>query len=116
MKLQNHFAPLLQDPGFPTEDLDNFTDLQRRVRPDRKSEVQKLQGKPLTGPQILLVGNCAITNLGSMFGRNTKVLCFPDNTVSIMTDRILSIVAENPTFKYLVLHTGANDNKVIIKQ
>ena len=109
VKTQNRFAPLLQDPGFPTEDLDNFTDSQRRVRPDRKSEVRKLQGKLLTGPQTLVVGDSAITNVGSMFGRNTKVLCFPDDTVSNMTDRILSIVAENPTLKFLVLHTGAND-------
>ncbi|XP_070830742.1 biliverdin reductase A isoform X3 [Chaetodon trifascialis] len=30
VQLQNRFAPLLQDPGSPTENLDNFSDSQRR--------------------------------------------------------------------------------------
>uniref|UniRef100_A0AAQ4R0Q9 Endonuclease/exonuclease/phosphatase domain-containing protein n=1 Tax=Gasterosteus aculeatus aculeatus TaxID=481459 RepID=A0AAQ4R0Q9_GASAC len=40
---------------------------------------------------------------------NTKVLCFPEDMVSDLEERILEIVAEHPTVKNLILHIGSND-------
>uniref|UniRef100_A0A3Q3SCN1 SGNH hydrolase-type esterase domain-containing protein n=1 Tax=Mastacembelus armatus TaxID=205130 RepID=A0A3Q3SCN1_9TELE len=110
VQLQNRFAPLLQDPR--SDHLDNPPHPQRGVRSENSTEDRKLRGK-LTGPQTLIVGDLAIKDVRRMCSNNTKVLYFPKDMVSDTTDKILSIVAENPTVKNLVLHTGAND---IVKQ
>lgn len=101
MQLQNRFAPLLKDPGSSSDDLDNLSTSQRRVRSESKSEDRRLQAKLMTRPHTLIVGN--------MYSKNTKVLCFPNDMVCDMTDRVLSIVATNPTVEHIVLHTGASD-------
>uniref|UniRef100_A0A3B3CVW2 SGNH hydrolase-type esterase domain-containing protein n=1 Tax=Oryzias melastigma TaxID=30732 RepID=A0A3B3CVW2_ORYME len=41
--------------------------------------------------------------------RNTKVLCFPNDMVSDMKERILQTVAKYPSVQNIVLHTGSND-------
>uniref|UniRef100_A0A3B3DC12 SGNH hydrolase-type esterase domain-containing protein n=1 Tax=Oryzias melastigma TaxID=30732 RepID=A0A3B3DC12_ORYME len=41
--------------------------------------------------------------------RNTKVLCFPNDMVSDMQERILKTVAKYPSVQNIVLHTGSND-------
>ncbi len=107
---QNRFSPLLQDPS---DDLDNIPSSHRRVRTESKSESKRLQRKLTTGPQTLIVGDAAVNDVRSMCSKNTKVLCFPKDTVSDLAERILHIVAEHPTVKNIILHIGTND---VVKQ
>uniref|UniRef100_A0AAX7SHC5 SGNH hydrolase-type esterase domain-containing protein n=1 Tax=Astatotilapia calliptera TaxID=8154 RepID=A0AAX7SHC5_ASTCA len=44
-----------------------------------------------------------------MCGKNTKVLCFPNDMVNNLKERILQIADEYPTVTNIVLHTGSND-------
>lgn len=48
-----------------------------------------------------------------MCSKNTKVLCFPKDMVSDMTERILRIMAAHPTVKTIMVHIGTND---VVKQ
>ena len=48
-----------------------------------------------------------------MCSNNTKILCFPKDMVSNMTERIPHIVAAHPTVKNIFVHTGTND---VVKQ
>ena len=67
----------------------------------------------MTGPQTLIVGDYAVKDLRSMCSKNTKILCFPKDMVSDMTERILHIVAAHPNVKNIILHIGTND---VVKQ
>lgn len=49
VQLENRFAPLLQDPGSPSDDLDNLLSSHSRVRTESKSQSKRLQGKLTTG-------------------------------------------------------------------
>lgn len=51
--------------------------------------------------QIVIVGESALTDVRSMYNNNTKVMCFPNDMVSDMTEKILSFAAENKTLKDL---------------
>ena len=51
--------------------------------------------------------------LKNMCSENTKILLFPKDTVSDLAERILHIVAANPTVKTMIVHIGTND---IVKQ
>ena len=117
VRLDNRFAPLLQDPGSPSDDLNNHSSSNSRVRKESKSESKseskRQQGKLTTGPETLILGDCAIKDVRSMCSKNTKVLCFPNDCVSDMTERVLHIVAANPNVKHIILHIGAND---VVKQ
>lgn len=112
VKLDNRYAPLSQDARSPSDDLDNLTS-HNRVRTETKSESKRLLGKLTTGPQTLIVGDFAIKDAKNMCSKNTKVLCFPKDTVSDLAGRIIDIVAAHPTVKSVILHIGAND---VVKQ
>uniref|UniRef100_A0A673A5R4 Uncharacterized protein n=1 Tax=Sphaeramia orbicularis TaxID=375764 RepID=A0A673A5R4_9TELE len=61
------------------------------------SNSKRLQGKLKPGPQTLIVGDNTIRDVQRVCSKNTKVICFPKDVVSNMTEKILSIVAEHPT-------------------
>uniref|UniRef100_A0AAQ4NT99 SGNH hydrolase-type esterase domain-containing protein n=1 Tax=Gasterosteus aculeatus aculeatus TaxID=481459 RepID=A0AAQ4NT99_GASAC len=103
VKLQNRFAPLLQDHGSPSKCLDNPPPPRSRVRPANLKPQRKLT----TGPENLIVGDFSVKDMKS--SNDTKVLCFPEDMVSDLEERILEIVAEHPTVKNLILHIGSND-------
>ena len=68
----------------------------------------------MTRPQTLIVGDVAVKEVNSFCSKkNTKVLCFTNDMVSDISERILDIVADHPTAKSLILHTGACD---VVKQ
>nr|XP_040025023.1 uncharacterized protein LOC120812889 [Gasterosteus aculeatus aculeatus] len=103
VNLQNRFAPLLQDHGSPSKFLDNPPPPRSRVRPANLKPQRKLT----TGPENLIVGDFSVKDMKS--GNDTKVLCFLEDMVSDLEERILEIVAEHPTVKNLILHIGSND-------
>ncbi|KAK0141103.1 Transmembrane protein 18 [Merluccius polli] len=73
----------------------------------------RLQKELTTGPQTLIVGDGAVIKTKHFFSKNTKVLCFTNDMVSDISEKILEITAEHPTVKSLVIHTGALD---VVKQ
>ncbi|KAK0156136.1 hypothetical protein N1851_000584 [Merluccius polli] len=107
--LENRFAPLLQDPDSPKERSSSST----RERYEAKSYTKRLQKELTTGPQTLIVGDGAVNKTKHFFSKNTKVLCFTNDMVSDISEKILEITAEHPTVKSLVIHTGALD---VVKQ
>uniref|UniRef100_A0A3P9C989 SGNH hydrolase-type esterase domain-containing protein n=1 Tax=Maylandia zebra TaxID=106582 RepID=A0A3P9C989_9CICH len=59
---------------------------------------------------------CCVFKVGSPIWKhgthdtgNTKVLCFPNDMVNNLKERILQIAEEYPTVTNIVLHTGSND-------
>ncbi|KAK0143092.1 hypothetical protein N1851_018792 [Merluccius polli] len=107
--LENRFAPLLQDPDSPKERSSSSTG----ERYEAKSYTKRLQKELTTGPQTLIVGDGAVNKTKHFFSKNTKVLCFANDMVSDISEKILEITAEHPTVKSLVIHTGALD---VVKQ
>ncbi|KAK0151592.1 hypothetical protein N1851_007105 [Merluccius polli] len=107
--LENRFAPLLQDPDSPKERSSSSTG----ERYEAKSYTKRLQKELTTGPQTLIVGDGAVNKTKHFFSKNTKVLCFTNDMVSDISEKILEITAEHPTVKSLVIHTGALD---VVKQ
>ncbi|KAK0141269.1 hypothetical protein N1851_021711 [Merluccius polli] len=107
--LENRFAPLLQDPDSPKERSSSSTG----ERYEAKSYTKRLQKELTTGPQTLIVGDGAVNKTKQFFSKNTKVLCFTNDMVSDISEKILEITAEHPTVKSLVIHTGALD---VVKQ
>ncbi|KAK0155365.1 hypothetical protein N1851_002269 [Merluccius polli] len=107
--LENRFAPLLQDPDSPKERSSSSTG----ERYEDKSYTKRLQKELTTGPQTLIVGDGAVNKTKHFFSKNTKVLCFTNDMVSDISEKILEITAEHPTVKSLIIHTGALD---IVKQ
>ncbi|KAK0133055.1 hypothetical protein N1851_031570 [Merluccius polli] len=107
--LENRFAPLLQDPDSPKERSSSSTG----ERYEAKSYTKRLQKELTTGPQTLIVGDGAVNKTKHFFSKNTKVLCFTNDMVSDISQKILEITAEHPTVKSLVIHTGALD---VVKQ
>ncbi|KAK0137897.1 Protein Dok-7 [Merluccius polli] len=106
---KNRFASLLQDPDSPKERSSSSTG----ERYEAKSYTKRLQKELTTGPQTLIVGDGAVNKTKHFFGKNTKVLCFTNDMVSDISQKILEITAEHPTVKSLVIHTGALD---VVKQ
>ncbi|KAK0132573.1 hypothetical protein N1851_032540 [Merluccius polli] len=100
--LENRFAPLLQDPDSPKERSSSSTG----ERYEAKSYTKRLQKELTTGPQTLIVGD-------GTFSKNIKVLCFTNDMVSDISEKILEITVEHPTVESLVIHTGALD---VVKQ
>ncbi|KAK0148024.1 hypothetical protein N1851_012273 [Merluccius polli] len=82
-------------------------------RYEAKSYTKRLQKELTTGPQTLIVGDGAVNKTKHFFSKNTKVLCFTNDMVSDISQKILEITAEHPTVKSLVIHTGALD---VVKQ
>ncbi|KAK0137854.1 hypothetical protein N1851_025936 [Merluccius polli] len=82
-------------------------------RYEAKSYTKRLQKELTTGPQTLIVGDGAVNKTKHFFSKNTKVLCFTNDMVSDISEKILEITAEHPTVKSLVIHTGALD---VVKQ
>ncbi|KAK0135629.1 Uridine-cytidine kinase-like 1 [Merluccius polli] len=82
-------------------------------RYEAKSYTKRLQKELTTGPQMLIVGDRAVNKTKHFFSKNTKVLCFTNDMVSNISEKILEITAEHPTVKSLVIHTGALD---VVKQ
>uniref|UniRef100_A0A667WYM3 SGNH hydrolase-type esterase domain-containing protein n=1 Tax=Myripristis murdjan TaxID=586833 RepID=A0A667WYM3_9TELE len=80
---------------------------------NRFSPLLRLQGKLMTGPETLILGDHAVKDLRSMCSKNTKILCFPNDMVSDMTERVLHIVAGHPNVKNVIVHIGTND---VVKQ
>ncbi|KAK0151164.1 hypothetical protein N1851_007738 [Merluccius polli] len=107
--LENRFAPLLQDPDSPKERSSSSTG----ERYEAKSYSKRLQKELTTGPQTLIVGDGAVNKTKHFFSKNTKVLCFTNDMVSDISQKILEITAEHPTVKSLIIHTGALD---VVKQ
>ncbi|KAK0150571.1 hypothetical protein N1851_008323 [Merluccius polli] len=107
--LENRFAPLLQDPDSPKERSSSSTG----ERYEAKSYTKRLQKELTTGPQTLIVGDGAVNKTKHFFSKNTKVLCFTNDMVSDISEKILEITAEHPTVKSLIIHTGALD---VVKQ
>lgn len=107
-ELHNRYSPLMKDPESPSGQPPSDG-----VRTDSMSNSKKLQGKLKSGPQTLIVGDNAIRDLQRVCSKNTKVICFPKDMVSNMTERILHIVAEHPTVKNFIIHVGSND---VVKQ
>ena len=107
--LENRFAPLLQDPDSPKETSSSSTG----KRYEAKSYTKRLQKELTTGPQTLIVGDGAVNKTKHFFSKNTKVLCFTNDMVSDISEKILEITVEHPTVKSLVIHTGAID---VVKQ
>ncbi|KAK0154987.1 Ras and Rab interactor 2 [Merluccius polli] len=82
-------------------------------RYEAKSYTKRLQKELTTGPQTLIVGDGAVNKTKHFFSKNTKVLCFTNDMVSDISEKILEITAERPTVKSLDIHTGALD---VVKQ
>ncbi|KAK0146187.1 hypothetical protein N1851_014504 [Merluccius polli] len=82
-------------------------------RYEAKSYTKRLQKELTTGPQTLIAGDRAVNKTKHFFSKNTKVLCYTNDMVSDISEKILEITAEHPTVKSLVIHTGALD---VVKQ
>ncbi|KAK0144340.1 Zinc finger BED domain-containing protein 1 [Merluccius polli] len=82
-------------------------------RYEAKSYTKRLQKELTTGPQTLIVDDGAVNKTKHIFNKNTKVLCFTNDMVSDISEKILEITAEHPTVKSVVIHTGALD---VVKQ
>uniref|UniRef100_A0A3B3C2D9 SGNH hydrolase-type esterase domain-containing protein n=1 Tax=Oryzias melastigma TaxID=30732 RepID=A0A3B3C2D9_ORYME len=103
--LQNRFAPLSDDPALP-----NDHPLERSTRRTcNPSEGKRPERKLKARPETLIVGDSTVKDVQWFCSRNTKVLCFPNDVVSDMQERILKTVAKYPTVQNIVLHTGSND-------
>ncbi|KAK0145664.1 hypothetical protein N1851_015445 [Merluccius polli] len=90
--LENRFAPLLQDPDSAKERSSSSTG----ERYEAKSYTKRLQKELTTGPQTLTVGDGAVNKTKHFFSKNTKVLCFTNDMVSDISEKILEITAEHP--------------------
>uniref|UniRef100_A0A3B3BEA3 SGNH hydrolase-type esterase domain-containing protein n=1 Tax=Oryzias melastigma TaxID=30732 RepID=A0A3B3BEA3_ORYME len=103
--LQNRFTPLSDDPGLPNDHpLEGST--RRTCNP---SEGKRAGRKLKARPETLIVGDSTVKDVQWFCSRNTKVLCFPNDMVSDMQERILQTVAKYPSVQNIVLHTGSND-------
>ena len=106
IQLENRFAPLYQDRASSPS--------MNKERYETKSKSKRSQKELMTGPQTLIVGDVAVKEVNSFCSKkNTNVLCFTNDMVSDISEKILDIVAEHPTAKSLILHTGACD---VVKQ
>ena len=73
-----------------------------KERYETKSKSKRPQKELMTGPQTLIVGDVAVKEVNSFCSKkNTKVLCFTNDMVSDISEKILDIVAEHPTAKSL---------------
>ena len=106
IRLENRFAPLLQAP----EGNEIHPKKNTRARYETKSS-NKGQLKRLTAsPQVLIVGDGAVNEIRRFCSKkNTTVLCFNKDTVSDISEKILTIAAAHPQSKSLIIHAGAND-------
>ena len=119
VKLVNRFTPLLEDPRYlPGESVSpSWLRMQlkepsaspRGVRSKNNSENKRLQGEktPEFDLEILIVGDNAVKDVKNI--RKAKVLCFPKDKVADINDKILDLVAANPTVKTIILHIGTLD-------
>ena len=119
VKLVNRFTPLLEDPRYLPGDSVSPSWLRmqlkepsvspRGVRSKNNSENKRLQGEktPVLDPEILIVGDDAVKDVKNI--RKAKVLCFPKDKVADINDKILDLVAANPTVKTIILHIGTCD-------
>ena len=119
VKLVNRFTPLLEDARYLPDDSVSPSWLKmqlkepsvspRGVRTKNNSENKRLQGEktPEFDPEILIVGDDAVKDVKNI--RKAKVLCFPKDKVAVINDKILDLVAANPTVKTLILHIGTCD-------
>ncbi|KAK0156626.1 hypothetical protein N1851_000057 [Merluccius polli] len=97
------------DPDSPKERSSSSTG----EKYEAKSYTKRLQKELTTGPQTLIVDDGAVNKTKHFFSKNTKVLCFTNDMVSDISEKILEITAEHPTVKSLIIHTGALD---VVKQ
>ncbi|KAM4592398.1 uncharacterized protein PAE49_010282 [Odontesthes bonariensis] len=108
--LENRFAPLSQNPDSPKERSSPKTG----ERYEAKLYAKRPQKELTTGPQTLIVGDGAVNEIKRFCSKKkTKILCFSNDMVSDISKKILDIVAEHPTLKSLIVHTGALD---VVKQ
>uniref|UniRef100_A0A8C2WHW1 OSK domain-containing protein n=1 Tax=Cyclopterus lumpus TaxID=8103 RepID=A0A8C2WHW1_CYCLU len=115
-KCRNRFTPLMQVPGFPSDDQDSIAPSHNKVRPESQEPQRELTTgltKLMTGPKNLIVGDFSVRDMKSMFSVDTKVLCYPNDMVSDLEERILEIAAAHTTVKNIILHIGSND---VVKQ
>ena len=104
--LENRYVPLLQDLDSPKASSSSST----RERYETKSCNKRVQKELTTAPQTLIVGDGAVNEMKRFCNmKNTKVLCFSNDMVSDITEKILRITAEHPTVTSLIVHTGALD-------
>ena len=103
VKQQNRFAPLLKDSGSL---LDDHPSQSSKARTENLLKSKRPQGKLKAGPETLIVSDSAVNDVQRLCGKNTKVLCFPRDTVNDLKERILEIADEYPTVTNIVLHTG----------
>ncbi|KAK0145679.1 hypothetical protein N1851_015398 [Merluccius polli] len=64
-------------------------------RYEAKLYTKRLQKELTTGPQTLIVGDGAVNKTKHFFSKNTKVLCFTNDMVSDISEKILEITAEH---------------------
>uniref|UniRef100_A0A3B3CHD9 SGNH hydrolase-type esterase domain-containing protein n=1 Tax=Oryzias melastigma TaxID=30732 RepID=A0A3B3CHD9_ORYME len=103
--LQNRFAPLSDDPGLPNDHpLESST--RKTCNP---LEGKRPERKLKAWLETMIVGDSTVKDVQWFCSRNTKVLCFPNDMVSDMKERILQTVAKYPSVQNIVLHTGSND-------
>lgn len=105
IELRNRYSPLTKDPEFLSDNPSSNSGVRTASMSNSKGQQRKLKPEP----QTLIVGDSAIRDLQMVCSKNTKVICFPKDVVSNMTERILSVVAENPTVRNIIIHVGWND-------
>uniref|UniRef100_A0A8C2ZPZ6 OSK domain-containing protein n=1 Tax=Cyclopterus lumpus TaxID=8103 RepID=A0A8C2ZPZ6_CYCLU len=116
VQVSNRFTPLMQVPGFPSDDQDSIAPSHNKVRPESQEPQKELTTgltKLTTGPKNLIVGDFSVRDMKSMFSVDTKVLCYPNDMVSDLEEKILEIAAAHTTVKNIILHIGSND---VVKQ
>lgn len=109
VKLQNRFAALSEDPRSLSDDHPSQGSGERTGDVSESERSQRKLRKLKPGPRTLIVGDSTVKDIQWMCGKNTRVLCFPEDMVSDMQKRILKVVTEYPSMKNIVLHTGSND-------
>uniref|UniRef100_A0A3B5LK69 SGNH hydrolase-type esterase domain-containing protein n=1 Tax=Xiphophorus couchianus TaxID=32473 RepID=A0A3B5LK69_9TELE len=61
-------------------------------------------------PRVLIVGDEAVNGISHVCNpKKTRVISFPGDTVSDLTQKVLSLTADQSDIESLVVHVGAND-------
>uniref|UniRef100_A0A3Q3B723 SGNH hydrolase-type esterase domain-containing protein n=1 Tax=Kryptolebias marmoratus TaxID=37003 RepID=A0A3Q3B723_KRYMA len=61
-------------------------------------------------PEVLIVGNSAVSGIDHLCNKNkTKVLCFPKDTMSDVTEKIVPPTTDHPSIENFIIYNGAND-------
>uniref|UniRef100_A0A096M5B5 SGNH hydrolase-type esterase domain-containing protein n=1 Tax=Poecilia formosa TaxID=48698 RepID=A0A096M5B5_POEFO len=103
--------PMKNFSALQPEPLGNINNEAKPTHPPHKALKDKVTTRKTKGMQrVLIVGDETVNGLSHVCNpKKTRVVSFLGDTVSDLTNKVLSLTTDQPNMETLVVHVGAND-------